>query len=82
MKPGTTRIVIGFLVGIFLLAGFLSILLPKPIFYVPLAIFFLLFLLIVIFVLLFWRCAYCHRLLPPQGLLLMERCPYCGEKIE
>lgn len=82
MQPGTARIMIAFLTGIFFVAGFLTLLLPKPIFYVTLVIFFLLLLLIFIFVLLFWRCAYCHRLLPPQGLLLMERCPYCGEKIE
>ncbi len=32
--------------------------------------------------LLFWKCPYCHKHLPANGLLGITTCPYCGNDLE
>ncbi len=34
-----------------------------------------------VFFFLFWRCPFCHKCLPVNGMIGMENCPYCGNKI-
>lgn len=35
-----------------------------------------------IYFLIFWRCPYCHRHLPTQGMIGMTHCPYCGTELD
>lgn len=35
-----------------------------------------------LFFLIFWRCPFCHKHLPFQGMMGMENCPYCGNKLD
>ena len=35
-----------------------------------------------IYFLIFWRCPFCRKQLPFQGMFGMEYCPYCGNKID
>lgn len=32
--------------------------------------------------LVFWRCPWCHRILPMQGMIGIGHCPYCGTDID
>lgn len=35
-----------------------------------------------VFLIIFWRCPSCHKILPTQGSLNMTYCPYCGEDLD
>lgn len=35
-----------------------------------------------IFFLIFWRCHWCYRWLPYQGIYSMQCCPFCGTDLE
>ena len=35
-----------------------------------------------VFFFLFWRCPFCHKHLPFNGMIGMENCPYCGNEID
>lgn len=30
----------------------------------------------------FWRCSFCHKHLPFNGMLGIKNCPYCGNEID
>lgn len=43
---------------------------------------FLLFVTGAVLALLFWRCPWCHRIMPLQRMISIEFCPYCGTDID
>lgn len=35
-----------------------------------------------IYLFIFWRCPYCHTHLPFHGMIGIDHCPYCGNKLD
>lgn len=42
----------------------------------------LLFIAAAVIAILFWRCPWCHKIMPPLGMVDIEFCPYCGTDID